>query len=48
MEPPTIKFGILGAANIARKNVRSILLSKNCELIGQPLLVYEDTFTYLM
>jgi len=37
MESTKIRFGILGAANIARKNVRSILLSVNCELIGQPL-----------
>lgn len=37
MESTKIRFGILGAANIARKNARSILLSENCELIGQLL-----------
>ena len=29
-----VKFGVMGAANIARKNIRALKLARNCQLIA--------------
>ena len=34
MEDTKVKFGVMGTANIARKNIRALKLTKNCQLIA--------------